>query len=132
MARAIGSVSGEVPVHPGIKLCLLSEYCILAPRPLAGEPAKAERRYAHGIPRQARFFQHMFHCCLVFSNMLVPVAEDTSTAKVDRFGGLKLTAVEREGYSQEKKESHAWLEEKEGESSKEKQEEEKEPVVKAR
>jgi len=84
-----------------------------APRPLAGEPAKAERRYAHGIP----------------SNMLVPVAEDTSTAKVDRFGGLKLTAVEREGYSQEKKESHAWLEEKEGESSKEKQEEEKETVA---
>ena len=62
--------------------------------------------------------------------MLVPVAEDTSTAKVDRFGGLKLTAVEREGYSQEKQESLHWLmEEKEGESSKEKQEEEKETVA---
>ena len=61
--------------------------------------------------------------------MLVTVAEDTNAAKVDRFGGLKLTAVEREGYSQEKKESHAWLEEKEGESSKEKKEEEKETIA---
>ena len=61
--------------------------------------------------------------------MLVTVAEDTNAAKVDRFGGLKLTAVEREGYSQEKKESHAWLEEKEGESSKEKKEEEKESIA---
>ena len=64
-----------------------------------------------------------------FSDMLVTVAEDTNAAKVDRFGGLKLTAVEREGYSQEKKESHAWLEEKEGESSKEKKEEEKETIA---
>lgn len=37
-----------------------------APRPLAGEAPKAERRYAHGIP----------------SAMLVPVSEDTTAAKV--------------------------------------------------
>ena len=51
-------------------------------RPLAGEAVKAERRYAHGIP----------------SAMLVTVADGDNAAKVDRFGSLKLTKVEREGY----------------------------------
>ena len=84
-----------------------------APRPLAGEAPKAERRYAHGIP----------------SAMLVPVAETSSAAtaaKVDRFGSLKLTAVERDGYSQEKKESHQWLEQEEEEAAKEAKEQEEE------
>jgi len=66
-----------------------------APRPLAGEAVKAERRYAYGIP----------------SNMLVTAKEGDNAAKVDRFGSLKLTAVEQEGYSNEKVESHTWLEE---------------------
>lgn len=70
-----------------------------APRPLAGEAVKTERRYAYGIP----------------SAMLVTAKEGDNAAKVDRFGSLKLTAVEQEGYSNEKVESHTWLvEEEEG------------------
>lgn len=61
MERTIGSVSGEVPEHPGINPVLLLEYYIVTPpRPLAGEPAKAERRYAHGIPRWSHSFKNMF------------------------------------------------------------------------
>ena len=56
MARTIGSASGEVLEHLGINLGLPSEYRIVTPRPLAGEPAKAERRYAHGIPRWCQYF----------------------------------------------------------------------------
>ena len=56
MARTIGSVSGEDLEHLGINLGLPSEYRIVTPRPLAGEPAKAERRYAHGIPRWCQYF----------------------------------------------------------------------------
>lgn len=70
-----------------------------AARPLAGETVKSERRYAHGIP----------------SAMLVTAVDGDNAAKVDRFGSLKLTAVEKEGYSNEKVESHTWLvEEEEG------------------
>ena len=68
------------------------------PRPLAGEPKKTKRRYAHGIP----------------SNMLVPATEQYATDinKVDKFGNIKLTLVERDGYSQEKIEDYSWTEEK--------------------
>ena len=66
------------------------------PRPLAGESVAPEKRYAHGIP----------------SSMLVTASEgDNTAAKLDKFGQLKLTAVEREGYGQEKVESHDWLKE---------------------
>ena len=130
MERTIGSVSGEVPEHPGINPVLALKYCIVTPPGHLPENPPRQSDDMHmefqggAIPLKTCFYH-----CLVFSNMLVPVAEDTSTAKVDRFGGLKLTAVERDGYSQEKKESHAWLEEKDGESSKEKHEEEQETVA---
>ena len=66
------------------------------PRPLAGESAVPEKRYAHGIP----------------SSMLVSAGDkDNNAAKVDKFGQLKLTAVELEGYGKEKIESHDWLKE---------------------
>ena len=67
-------------------------------RPLAGEPKKPKRRYAHGIP----------------SNMLVPATEQYATDinKVDKFGNIKLTLVERDGYSQKKVEDYSWTEEK--------------------
>jgi len=68
-----------------------------APRPLVGEAVNTEKRYAHGIP----------------SAMLVMAKEGDNAAKVDRFGSLKLTMVEQEGYSNKKIESHAWLEEDE-------------------
>ena len=68
------------------------------PRPLAGESVVPEKRYAHGIP----------------SSMLVSAGDkDNNAAKVDKFGQLKLTAVELEGYGTEKVESHDWLQ-KEG------------------
>ena len=55
MVRTIGSACGEDPVCPGICTYMWCQstvkYCALTFRPLAGEPAKAERRYAHGIPR---------------------------------------------------------------------------------
>ena len=66
------------------------------PRPLAGEAVMPEKRYAHGIP----------------SSMLVTAGDgDTAAGKVDRYGQLKLTMVEREGYGQEKVENHDWLKE---------------------
>ena len=67
-------------------------------RPLAGEPKKTKRRYAHGIP----------------SNMLVPATEQSATHinKVDKYGNIKLTLVERDGYSQKKVEDYSWTEEK--------------------
>ena len=85
------------------------------PRPLAGEAQKTERRYAHGIP----------------SNMLVPATQQsaTHTSKVDKFGVIKLTLVERDGYSQSKVEDHSWLEEKQGGVGNVVEEEDKEEVV---
>lgn len=66
------------------------------PRPLSGDPVAPEKRYAHGIP----------------SSMLVTAEDsDTTAAKVDKFGQLKLTAVEREGYGNEKVENLDWLKE---------------------
>ena len=64
------------------------------PRPLAGESQAPEKRYAHGIP----------------SSMLV-TANTEQAGKLDKFGQLKITAVEMEGYGQEKVESHDWLKE---------------------
>ena len=71
------------------------------PRPLAGESQVPEKRYAHGIP----------------SSMLVSAGDkDNNAAKVDKFGQLKLTAVELEGYGKEKIESHDWLKETDDET----------------
>ena len=64
------------------------------PRPLAGESLAPEKRYAHGIP----------------SSMLV-TANTEQAGKLDKFGQLKITAVEMEGYGSEKVESHDWLKE---------------------
>ena len=64
------------------------------PRPLAGESLAPEKRYAHGIP----------------SSMLV-TANTEQAGKLDKFGQLKITAVEMEGYGSEKIENHDWLKE---------------------
>merc|ERR1719192_694236 len=58
-----------------------------------------ENSYAHGIP----------------SSMLVSAGDTAATGpgKLDKFGQVKLTAVEMEGYGSEKVESHDWLKEDE-------------------